>query len=156
MRGPFIGTDLSTPSRDAVVSSLEADNPASPGVDLGHLHGEVVGLRARVHKSDHAKLLRQLLQYFLSGRHELIVQETGIGQKTGILGVEPHDVVGVAVADVGDVVDAVQHLVSVLFVEVLTLGVEQLERATRIGKSHHRVQGLPSLGDYRMHFFCIF
>jgi len=92
----------------------------------------------------------------LGGGHELIIEEAGIGQEARVLGVEAHDVVGVAVADVGDVVDAVQHLAPVLLVEVLAPRVEQLQRAARIGQSHHRVQDLPPLGDYRIDLFCIF
>jgi hypothetical protein len=92
----------------------------------------------------------------LGGGHELVIEETGVGQKTGVLGVHLHDVVGVAVADVGDVVDAVEDLVAVLFVEVLPLGVVQFEGVVGVGERHHWVQGLLSLIDDRLDFICIF
>lgn len=56
------------------------------------------------------------------------------------------------VTDVGYVVYAVQDLISVLLEKVLTFSVEKFQRMVRVGESHHRIEGLFSLGDDAVQF----
>jgi hypothetical protein len=136
---PFVGTDLHRPASNAVISSLETDHSSSLGMHLRHLKSKVIGLRTSIDKGNAAELLRQSLEQLTGGSHELIIQKPRVGEQSCVLGVHLHDVVWMAVSYVRNVVDTVQHLIPIFLVEILSLGVEQLEGLISIGKSHHGV-----------------
>ena len=91
----------------------------------------------------------------MSGYHKLIVKEAGIGEKLCVLCVESGHIVGVTVADVGDVVDTVQHLTSILFIEKLSFCMGKLKRMVAVVERQHWIQRFPPFSDYIADSFMI-
>lgn len=56
MPAPFIGADLHAFSSNTMISSLKANNTFLISMKFRHLHGQIVGLRARVDECDDTQL----------------------------------------------------------------------------------------------------
>ena len=70
--------------------------------------------------------------------------------------VDSHDEIGVTVADMRNIIDAVKHLVSILLVQELALGIENFEWVVCIIQSHHRVEACLSLKHHMLNSFVVF
>lgn len=59
---PFVRTNFLTSLGDPMVGPIKADNPILSRMDLSHLHSKIIGLRARISKSNNTELRRESFQ----------------------------------------------------------------------------------------------
>ena len=91
----------------------------------------------------------------MRGFHEFIIQKSGVCQQFVQLLLHSHHIVGMAMPDVGNIVDTVQSFLPIFFINVLPSGEGYFERALPVGDRHHRVQKLHPLLENSLNLFII-
>lgn len=152
---PLVGADLDAGAGYAVVAALKAHDASLLGVDLGHLHGQVIGLGARVGEGNNAQLGREPLEQLAGGFQDLVVQEPGVGDQLVELLLHFGNVVGMAVTDVRHIVNAVQSLAAVLLEEELPPSYLDPHWVRPVRYRHHGVQVLGPLKNYLLNHLLV-
>ena len=70
---PLAGANINTFARDSMIGAIETYDLVLLGMNLCHLHCQIVRFRTRVHESNYTKLLRNFLEELMCGGHQLII-----------------------------------------------------------------------------------
>lgn len=117
-----------------MIGMIQRDNFAPFGVLAGKSQGQIVCFRPGIDKVAHGQISGHLFRQGLGALDQLVVQEAIVGGQRGqLLGSGFHHL-GMTVANVGDIVDAVKVLGSLLVVHILPLATDYLQRIGLVKK----------------------
>ena len=142
----FVGADVNDGVAVAVVGYIYHHHVPLPSVGTGQAQGEFVGLGAGADKEADAERVGEGGGEPLRIFNDVVMKVAGVGvENAGLVGECLGDV-GVAVADVGDVVDHIEIGAAGVVVQILADATHNFERFG-VGDREHFAQSLLALGN---------